>query len=250
MQNPRSRTANRLASHDIVLLVTCLVILAATWAFVALLDEVQEGDTRHFDEWTVRAIAKFHGIVWLDEVGRDITAPGSVSVLAIVTLIVVGYLLLVRKFAAMWLVLIAVVGGQALTSLLKYFIDRPRPDLVRHLSTVYTSSFPSGHSMMAAVVYLTLGSLLARLVARPVVKLYCIGVALAVTCLVGVSRVYMGVHWPTDVLAGWTAGLAWAILCWLVAQQLQRRHIVELDVGDQHEIADEQAACNRDERKR
>ena len=122
----------------------------------------------------------------------------------------------------MWLVLIAVVGGQVLSTTLKYFIDRPRPMIVPHLSQVYTTSFPSGHSMMSAVVYLTLGSLLgSSSAARAQVLL--LSVAMLLTFLVGVSRVYMGVHWPTDVLAGWTAGLVWAILCWLVARQLQRR---------------------------
>jgi undecaprenyl-diphosphatase len=129
-------------------------------------------------------------------------------------------------------VIVAVVGGQVLSTLLKYFIDRPRPDIVHHLSHVYTTSFPSGHSMMSAVVYLTLGALLARFVPQRALKLYFIGLAMFLTFLVGVSRVYMGVHWPTDVLAGWTAGLVWAIACWLVARQLQRRHVVERDVED------------------
>jgi undecaprenyl-diphosphatase len=127
----------------------------------------------------------------------------------------------------MWLVLISTAGGLLLSGVLKWAVARDRPELVPHLSATYTSSFPSGHSMMSAVVYLTLGSLLARLASEWRVKIYCIGAALLVSGLVGVSRVYMGVHYPTDVLAGWTAGLAWASLCWLVARYLQGRGTVE-----------------------
>src|SRR6478609_3685952 len=130
----------------------------------------------------------------------------------------------------MWLVLVSSFGGLLISSLLKDIINRPRPQLVPHLSQVYTSSFPSGHSMLSAVVYLTLGSLLARIAPGMMVKLYLIAVALLLTFLVGVSRVYMGVHYPTDVLAGWTAGLVWAILCWLAARRLQIHGAVEKDL--------------------
>jgi undecaprenyl-diphosphatase len=92
---------------------------------------------------------------------------------------------------------------------------------VPHGSYAYTASFPSGHSMMAAIVYLTLGALLARL-HGPWVKAYVLLMAGLLTFVVGVSRVYLGVHWPTDVLAGWTAGAVWAVLCWLAARKLQR----------------------------
>jgi undecaprenyl-diphosphatase len=111
--------------------------------------------------------------------------------------------------------------------LLKYSFHRPRPELVPHLSYVYTSSFPSGHAMLSAIVFLTLGALLGRFVHGRVLKAYFLLVAGTLTFLVGVSRVYMGVHYPSDVLAGWTAGLAWAIVCWLLARSLQHRGVVE-----------------------
>jgi undecaprenyl-diphosphatase len=228
-----------LGRHGNVFIGAVLIIVAATWGFVALTDEVLEGDTQRFDDWAIRVLRQPNdpsvpiGPKWLAEVGRDMTALGGVAVMTLVTLFVAGYLAMVRKHHAMWLLLVSSFGGLLLSSGLKGLVDRPRPQLVPHLSQVYTSSFPSGHSMMSAVVYLTLGSLLARFVRSRPVKVYCMFVAMVLTFLVGVSRVYMGVHYPTDVLAGWTAGLVWALVVWLVARALQRRGKVEKDVeGD------------------
>jgi undecaprenyl-diphosphatase len=226
---------------NLLVLVVAFLVIGGTWAFLQIADEVVEGDTQHFDEWAVRALRMPDpdappgapqvpiGPKWLREVGRDMTALGGVAVMFLVTAAVAGYLLMVRKYYAMWLVLIATAGGLIASSILKDLFDRPRPD-VSHYSYVVTSSFPSGHSMMSAVVYLTLGSLLTRVVPERSVKIYLISVALLLTLLVGLSRVYMGVHYPTVVLAGWTAGLVWAMLCWLVARALQKRGKVEKDV--------------------
>ena len=227
-----------LAGHVNIVLVAVLLIVGGTWVFIELADEVREGDTQRFDDWAVRAMrhaddpSRPIGPHWLPEVGRDLTALGGVAVLSLTTAFVAGYLLIVRKYHAMWLVLGATLGGLLISTLLKHLIDRARPDLVPHLSHVYTSSFPSGHSMLSAVVYLTLGALLTRLASERRVKLYFLAAALLLTFLVGVSRVYMGVHYPTDVLAGWTAGLVWALLCWLVARYLQRRGAVEKDADE------------------
>ena len=221
--------------HSIVVLIAVLMAVLGTWCFIALTDEVKEGVTQHFDEWAVRALRRPDnpavpiGPKWLAEVGRDMTALGGVAVLSLVTLFVAGFLYMAGKRHAMWLVLIATASGLILSTLLKMLVDRARPEIVPHLSYVSTSSFPSGHSMLSAVVYLTLGSLLARFTPGMMLKVYFIVVALVLTFLVGVSRVYMGVHYPTDVLAGWTAGLVWAILCWLVARRLQIHGAVEQD---------------------
>ncbi len=224
-----------LGQRSLIVMLAALIAVAGTWGFIALADEVREGDTQKFDDWAIRSLRRADdpatpiGPRWLHEAGRDVTALGGVAVLSLVTFSVAGYLLMARKYHAMWLTLIATFSGLIVSSLLKHAMNRARPDLVPHLSQVYTSSFPSGHSMLSAVVYLTLGSLLARLSPGWAVKIYFVSTAMFLTFLIGVSRVYMGVHYPTDVLAGWTAGLVWAILCWLVARYLQHRGAVEKD---------------------
>lgn len=222
-----------LGQHELVVLLAVLIVVAGAWGFIALADAVLEGRTQSFDESVLRALRRPDnpampiGPDWTTEVGRDLTAVGGVAVLLLATLAVAGFFLLDGKFAAMGFVLAAVAGGLAASSLLKACFARPRPDVVPHLSRVYTSSFPSGHSMMSAIVYLTLGALLARMVTQRRLKFYFLAVALVLTALVGVSRVYLGVHYPTDVLAGWTAGLVWATLCWLAARKLQSRGTIE-----------------------
>jgi undecaprenyl-diphosphatase len=134
---------------------------------------------------------------------------------------------LVKKIRMMWFMIGATTSGTLISMLLKQIYARPRPDIVPHLSIVQTSSFPSGHSMLAAVVYLTLGSLLAVVMPSAKLKVYVLFVAGMLTLFVGASRVYLGVHYPTDVLAGWLAGLVWALVCWLIARWLQLHGQVE-----------------------
>jgi undecaprenyl-diphosphatase len=218
------------------ILLTALLLVGGTWLFLHIAGEVQEGDTLRFDRAMIRSLRTANdpnqpiGPTWLTEVARDMTALGGVAVISLVTFTVVGFLFLSDKHGEMWLVIVATGGGLILSLILKHLYHRPRPDLVAHLSAAYTSSFPSGHSMLSAVVYLTLGTLLSQFVTKRRIKLYLITVAMTVTFLVGVSRVFMGVHYPTDVLAGWTAGLTWALVCWMVARDLQRRGVVEKSI--------------------
>lgn len=226
-----------IGSHELVVQLAMLGLLLTVWAFVAIADEVKDGETARFDEWAVRAMrqaddpSKPIGPAWLAEVGRDLTALGGVAFLSLLIGAVVGFLWLRRMFGAMTLVIVATLGSLIVSTLLKWSFDRPRPEIVPHLSMVYTSSFPSGHSMLSAAIFLTLGALLARFVTETRLKAYFLTVAGTLTLLVGVSRVYLGVHYPTDVLAGWSAGAAWALLCWLVARFLQRRGAVETDAA-------------------
>jgi undecaprenyl-diphosphatase len=216
-------------------LAALALVASAIWSFAELADAVLEGETHAFDERILLALRSTTdpsdplGPGWFEELMRDVTALGSMGILSFVTLAVAGFLALNGKTHAALFVLVAVGGGMLLSTLLKIGFDRPRPDLVPHEAIVYTTSFPSGHAMLAAVVYLTLGALLARVQPRRLLKLYLLGLAILLTVAVGASRVYLGVHWPTDVLAGWAIGAAWALLCWAAALWLQRQGRVETD---------------------
>ena len=223
----------RLGRHELVTLLGIAVLSGGIWGFVALADEVIEGGTQSIDESLLLAfrnpadLSDPIGPGWIEEMGRDFTALGGVGVLVLIMLGALGYLLLARRYRAALFASIAVPGGILLSTVMKMGFDRPRPDLVPHEAMVYTASFPSGHSMMSAVTYLTLAALLIRVQPALRLKAYLLILAILLTLLVGMSRVYLGVHWPSDVLAGWTAGASWAALCWIVMRWMQRRGQVE-----------------------
>ncbi len=214
-------------------LLSFLVIVLSLWSFAAIVDEVSEGETQHFDRTLLEALrtpgdlSDPLGPVWMEQSVRDVTALGSSTVLTLIMVAAVGFLMLERKPRTIGFLLLAVVGGVLLSLVLKAGFDRPRPDFLAHGQTVFTASFPSGHSMNSAIVYLTLGTILAQAHRRRAVKVYLISFAVVLTVLVGLSRIYLGVHWPTDVLAGWSVGAAWSMLCWLLIQRMQRRKVIE-----------------------
>lgn len=163
----------------------------------------------------------------MQEAARDFTSLGSFAVLGTVTFAAVAYLLFTRARAAALLVLVAVLGGAAINSLLKLQFERPRPDLFVPAAKVFTASFPSGHAALSAITYLTLAALLGRMTDSRRLRYYYMSVAFALMCLIGASRVYLGVHYPTDVVAGWCFGSAWALMCWAVMTRLQNAHRIE-----------------------
>lgn len=214
-----------------------IVAFAATAGFVfaRLAGEMAEGETRAFDHALLLALrdplnpAHPLGPTWLEEVMRDFTALGGTAVLALITLTVIAYLILASRRGTALMVGLSVAGGTVLSNALKWGFDRPRPNLVPHGMAVYSPSFPSGHAMMSAAVYLTIGALLARSEQRVRMRVFLLSVAAVLTLLVGFSRIYLGVHWPTDVMAGWLAGAAWASFCWLVMLWMQRMGRVEAE---------------------
>ncbi|PBB16234.1 phosphatase PAP2 family protein [Mesorhizobium sp. WSM4313] len=227
-------TANALLNRlEFPVLLAGLVIAGGLWGLVELM-EVARATTPHtFDTEILLAFRRAGqpdspiGPLWLEGAVRDVTALGSTAVLVLITTATILYLLLIRRPSTALFMFAAVAGGQVLSSLLKFEVDRPRPDLVSHLVNETSLSFPSGHAMLSAVTYLTLGSLTARFLPDRRTKVFVLGFAVLTTVLVGASRVYLGVHWPSDVLAGWCAGFAWAMLCWLAARLLQRRKVVK-----------------------
>ncbi|WP_286743067.1 phosphatase PAP2 family protein [Aquabacterium sp. UBA2148] len=204
-----------------------LLMALAAWGFLEIASEVLEGSTRSVDRWILQQLRTGEhgqtpvGPVWLQEAMRDITALGGPAVLALTVGAVWSYLVMAGQHAMSWLALGSAVGGLAMASGLKVIFSQSRPDAIFHATVASGYSFPSGHTMMSAIVYLTLAALVARLVPRTRLRLHVMGTAALLTGLVGVSRVYLGVHWASDVLAGWAAGAAWALLCWLTASHLQ-----------------------------
>lgn len=158
---------------------------------------------------------------WMLEFGRDVTALGGTAVLSFITLSACAYLLLEGRWGAAILVLAAVEGGNILQDLLKLHFERPRPPAVLPGAELDTWSFPSGHAMMSAIVYLAMARLIVREQSHLRVKIYVMAVAITLTLSVGVSRIYLGLHWPTDVLGGWTLGTAWALLCCTIANGVE-----------------------------
>lgn len=213
--------------------------------FGEIAEGVVDGDPNWFDAQVLLAFrdaaepATPIGPSWLEEAARDITALGSAAVLGVVTLAAIAYLLLIRRVAAALLVFVAVAGGQMLSTLLKEAIARPRPDLVAHAAETMTPSFPSGHAMLSAVTYLTIGALLASTHDSRRLKAFFVGLAIVITFAVGLTRVYLGVHYPTDVLAGWCLGAAWAAMCWTVFHALQIRGFVKPATHDMINEGDE-----------
>ncbi|WP_375756119.1 phosphatase PAP2 family protein [Corallococcus exercitus] len=206
-----------------------LLVVACVLGFVVLSDEVHEGDTQDIDERIVRSLRREEdpalprGPWWLAETARDVTSLGGFPVLSLLTAAVCGFLGVARRYRTSLFVLGAIVGGWILNALLKNLFHRPRPSVVPHLTETMSTSFPSGHAMLSAITYLTLGALLAQFAEHRRVKVYLLSVALVLSVLVGCTRVYLGVHYPSDVLGGWVAGLAWALFVTVAARTVRRR---------------------------
>lgn len=197
------------------------IIALGFLGFAELADEVFEQETHGFDTAVLTFLRLPEdtstpiGPAWLLNAMTDITALGGYAVLMLVTLAAVLYRVARNDGFTAVLIASAIGTGALLSNLLKLGFDRPRPDIVEHLTHATSSSFPSGHATLAAVTYLTLGALIARGQPSRSIKALVLGAAIFITILVGFSRIYLGVHWPTDVLAGWCLGAAWAAFWWL-----------------------------------
>lgn len=205
-----------------------LALLAALsgFAYLAwLIDWALEGAGGRLDRQIYLAFrhaedqSRLIGPDWLTESARDITALGSYPILTLLTLAVVAGLCVVGRGREGVFTLIAIALGAVLSSLLKHLFDRARPDLAPHAAEVFTSSFPSAHAMLSTIVYLTLAAVICRSASARALHILAILIAASVIVLVGVSRVHLGVHWPSDVLAGWAAGGAWALAIWVIADR-------------------------------
>ena len=210
------------------ILILWLAVAAAVWGFFELAGEIAEGDTDALDRHILLALRNPQdvndpiGSRTFEEAVRDVTALGGFTVLTMITVLAVILFLFHRRWRHAAIMGAVVLLAQFTSGFAKNFYERPRPDLVSHGSYVYSGSFPSGHSMLSAATYLTLAMLLANLETTRSTKILLLGLAVVLTLLIGLSRLYLGVHWPSDVLGGWVLGAAWSLIGWFALLKLRR----------------------------
>jgi undecaprenyl-diphosphatase len=224
-----------LNQYEPMTLITFACLAAGLFLLQRLTSEVMEGETLGFDQdillWLRQSgnLSQPIGPGWLVHAMGDITSLGGVTVLALLTLLATTYLLLDRKIAIAIFLFLSVLSGWLASTGLKIVVARARPDVVPHLVTVNDLSFPSGHAMVSAVTYLTLGALLARTQRYRATRIFVMAAGIFLAVLIGLSRIYLGVHYPTDVVAGWVAGALWALVCWLVSKRFIGRTADEVE---------------------
>ncbi|HOY79034.1 MAG TPA: phosphatase PAP2 family protein [Hyphomonadaceae bacterium] len=224
---------------EFVLVASLAVIAAAVLFFIGIADEMSEGEAHGFDMAVLQMLHSDAanpsdpiGPKWLDHAAADLTAIGSVSVLAVLALLVGSFLVLQHKRLEAAIIAVAFGGGLTISQLLKEFFNRERPPEIYRASEILNASFPSGHALLSTVVFLTLGAMLVQAAKGQGLRIFVMSAAIALAVLVGVTRIYLGVHWTTDVLAGWAAGAAWATACWLAGRWLKQRGVARQTVPD------------------
>lgn len=195
-------------------LIACLGL----FALLAVLAATEAG--RRMDRWVLEALRPPEGGHRLIELLRDLTALGSLSVLGAATLICAGWMVVRGMARTAGLVVAVITGGVGLSFVLKLLYSQPRPGLADNVAMVFTSSYPSSHAMGSIVTFVALAWVGAQSAADRRSGAYLLWVALAVSLVSGVSRISLGVHWPSDVLAGWLIGVAWLLLAWLLLPHL------------------------------
>jgi len=204
-----------------------LLLASAVLFFIHVADEMAEGDTTSIDERLVLALRHPNdlsvpiGPQWLTQSAIDISGLGGTTVLTMLTVFIAGFLIAIRRRSEALILVATIVSASLAKSVLKAFFERPRPELVPHLAYVSDASFPSGHATLSAVTYLTLGAMLAQTQATTRLRVYILSIAVILVLLIGASRVFLGVHWPSDVLAGWCLGSAWALASWMLVRSLR-----------------------------
>lgn len=215
-----------------MLLVAIATILMLGVGFVLLADEVVEAETTALDEAILRAMRDATGKepigpAWFERTMVNLSALGSVAVAMLVVALASSFLFLARRPRQALLVIGCALGTALAINLLKLWFARARPDMIAPIDLASGMSFPSGHSLLAAAIYPTLGMIIATALEARRLKAFVFATAVVLALVIGLSRVYLGVHYPTDVIGGWILGIAWALVCGLVARVLQRRGVVE-----------------------
>jgi undecaprenyl-diphosphatase len=223
------RRALRIARTEIAAVSALFIIALGVMTFVELADDMTEADGQAFDQsvlaWVQPVAGEPRGPWWMKEAAADLTSLGGISVLALFATIAIVFLLIHRKRLSALLLVVGLAGGVALSEGLKAIFERERPPAPFQAVETLNASFPSGHALLATVFYLSLGVMLTRAFPRRHVKAFVLGAAMLIALLIGTTRVYLGAHWASDVLAGWSVGAAWAMALWLVAYAVERRQI-------------------------
>lgn len=234
----RLRRLLTLARTEIAPLSAFLILALGALGFIELADDMTEADGRAFDQavlhWLQPTPGHPRGAWWLHEAAADLTSLGGIAVLTLFALAAIGFLLMQRKRLSALLLVLGLAGGVALSEGLKAVFERERPPVAYQAVETLNASFPSGHALLATVFYLTAAVMLARAFSRRRLKIYALCVGATLALLVGLTRVYLGAHWMTDVMAGWCVGAAWAMALWLIshgAERLQRGRGAALQDG-------------------
>lgn len=212
-------------------LISIAAALFLVGCFAVLASEVAESETEAFDHAVLRAMrgpdGRPLGPHWLQSALVNLSALGSVAVTTLVIVLGSAFLILTRRARQAALLIACGIGAAFVIVMLKDYAGRERPTVVVALDSVRGLSFPSGHSLIASAIYPTLGILLAANFEERRLKVFVFATAAVLALLIGFTRVYLGVHYPSDVLGGWMLGLSWAIVCGLVCHRLQRKGLVE-----------------------
>jgi len=238
LQKLASKTGTFLGGLGVYLITGVIIAAIATWAFGEVAEIVMGGRTQAFDESVLRWLGAHHTKL-LDGAMVEITALGTGTVVIMIVAVAALFLFLTRHRYSALLLLIATFGGIALNLVLKLRFDRPRPHVFVWGTNAVSSSFPSGHAMSATIVYSTVAYLAARLYKRTWPRVVTMFIAAVVIVAISVSRLYLGVHYPSDVLAGAIIGLAWAAFCMATLEGIQKLSERNREIREQEEPAPE-----------
>lgn len=221
-----ARRAFRIARTEIAAVSALFIVALGIMTFVEVADDMTEADGQAFDQgvlfWLQPSPGEPRGPWWLEEAAMDLTSLGGISVLTLFALVAFTFLLIQRKRLSAVLLVIGLIGGVALSEGLKALFERARPPEAYQAVETLNASFPSGHALLSTVFYLTLGVMLTRAFSQKRLKAFVLGAAMLIALLIGLTRIYLGAHWASDVFAGWSVGAAWAMALWLVAYAVQR----------------------------
>ena len=210
--------------------LAAMAALAGAMLVLAILGHTIAGGNRFaFDSTIMLALRQDGNLAvpagppWLKQAMIDVTALGGETVLALAAAVTIGFLVASRHLLAAALVFAGTVTGSIAVALVKGWVGRERPTLVDHLVEVGSASFPSGHAANSAIIYLTIALLSMQVITHRAARWFLFGVTLLLVVAIGMSRVYLGVHWPSDVLAGWSFGTLWALAWWAFGSWLRLR---------------------------